>query len=653
MVRDYLCGVMKKCLFVFVFFAVLLGQFLQAQSVALDTVVVQATRSAPSAWGMVLALDSTQRAWYEGGSVADWLGSASGLYLKNYGGSGLATLGLHGLPANQTQLWWNDLPLPSVMLGVSDVSLLPVGNNQVEVLQGNAALSSQAGAVGGAISLQTVLDTSQHRRGGVQWRMGSFGNYRAGANYSTSVKGWALGIQSNAQWSNNNFWYRNVVSPSPKWLRQLPEQAHQYHISPHIGKQVGKWGYISAVYWHSEAARQLQPPIVGSNYHEQQTDRSERALLRYHSWLGQRQLHQVTATAALTSDFLQYRNDTLQLQSNNTSHTWLGVLQTEHQLHPAWQWQTRLQWQHSSVHTNNYGNIAPPTQTQLQGSSQWVYQPTQRLQAQALLRGLGSSGEAAKAYFLPALSVAYYALHKAEQQWQLRASVARNARYPTLNDQYWYPGGKPQLKAEQSYTAEVGSQYRQQWSHTWALAGQWGAYYTHIDDFIAWLPTGNGWIWSPQNQKTVQAIGSYLQLQLNNQQSANIRWQVQTNYYLSRSMNLQSYNDNDHSAGKQLPYVPLHSSATQAQWQYSRYTLRIEHNYVGKRYTQTDNSYTSLLAAYHLLNAYASAQWQLRHTQLRLQVGVCNLTSTSYYMVSYRPMPLRTWQLNIQYVWNK
>src|SRR5690606_34105553 len=41
---------------------------------------------------------------------------------------------------------------------------------------------------------------------------------------------------------------------------------------------------------------------------------------------------------------------------------------------------------------------------------------------------------------------------------KVRVNVARNYRYPTLNDFYWDPGGNPDLKPEQSWNleAEIG-----------------------------------------------------------------------------------------------------------------------------------------------------------------------------------------------------
>ena len=75
------------------------------------------------------------------------------MYLLNSAGN-LATLSIRGSNANQTQLFWNGIPVNSATLGLSDMSLFPVDFiNTISIMKGGASLSNGSGGIGGAVCL--------------------------------------------------------------------------------------------------------------------------------------------------------------------------------------------------------------------------------------------------------------------------------------------------------------------------------------------------------------------------------------------------------------------------------------------------------------------------------------------------------------------
>lgn len=73
-----------------------------------------------------------------------------------------------------------------------------------------------------------------------------------------------------------------------------------------------------------------------------------------------------------------------------------------------------------------------------------------------------------------------------------KASIARNYRYPTLNDLYFQPGGNPNLAPEKGFTYDTGLEFTLKSDELFTLKGEATVFDSHIDDWILWIPTTKG-----------------------------------------------------------------------------------------------------------------------------------------------------------------
>lgn len=619
----------------------------QPINVQIDTVII--TDKYPLlVWGNTQIIDSTQQQLYVTASVADYLSRSAGVYVKNYGGSSLATVGLRGLSAQHTQVSWNGIPVNSPMLGLIDASLLPTGgNDKVQVCYGNAALQEQNGAIGGAIVLQSKPQFNQTLNTQLYTQVGSFDNYQALAKLNAGTKNWYGNVNVMGRWAANDYLYHNLLLPNKPLTRQQPENAQQYNLNAELYHKISPLHTLAARYWGNYTTRHLQPPIVGSNFNEQQTDQAQRLMLQWDGWTNSKRHHHLQATAALLNDYLWYNNDTVSIESQNHSRTYFAQTTSQHRLASKWQLNTRVSYQQSAVYTNNYGNNKPPIQQQLGGFAKCSYQPNNRLNAELLLRSQQFDNR--PILFLPAFAVAYMPTTKPNTQWQFNVSTALNARIPTLNDRYWYPGGNLNLTHESGFTQEIGTTYRQKMRKNIHFDTHITLYYTHINNLIVWLPI-NGAIWQAQNRKSVAASGIEWQTNANIKRKT-LDYNLHISYTFSRSINLKPSSSIDNSVGKQLPYVPLHSLYVRAQINRKNYGLLYENTLISQRYTTTDNSTSNTLAPYLLANLHAMAQWRWQQITIKANLSVNNLLNVTYYPVNYRPAPLRSVAIGCSVGW--
>ncbi len=105
-----------------------------------------------------LQKDSTFQLISANFSLADRLAmNGTSIFIKNYG-SGLSSLSLRGTSASHTQIFWNEIPLQSPMLGQLDLSILPsFFLDELTLNLGNESLKNGAGGFGGALRLDSKL----------------------------------------------------------------------------------------------------------------------------------------------------------------------------------------------------------------------------------------------------------------------------------------------------------------------------------------------------------------------------------------------------------------------------------------------------------------------------------------------------------------
>jgi vitamin B12 transporter len=127
-------------------------------TVALAEVAVHAAALDRFAAGQtLLTYDKSTLERYAVRSLGDLLQETSPIFVRQYGAGMLASPSFRGTSPGHTALFWNGVPINSISLGQSDLSILPIqGTDRVEVQFGSAGALFGNEAIGGSVHLSTA-----------------------------------------------------------------------------------------------------------------------------------------------------------------------------------------------------------------------------------------------------------------------------------------------------------------------------------------------------------------------------------------------------------------------------------------------------------------------------------------------------------------
>jgi iron complex outermembrane receptor protein len=234
------------------------------------------------------------------------------------------------------------------------------------------------------------------------------------------------------------------------------------------------------------------------------------------------------------------------------------------------------------------------------------------------------------------------------KQLKLKANAAKVYRLPTLNDLYWSPGGNPNLKPEEGYTYEGSFELKIPFGN-FLLETEMTYFDKHISNWIQWIP-GPGGNPSPINLMQVYSRGT--------ETSSSILYcyeklkcKIGFNSAYVLSTNTKSNLENDASVNKQLIYTPRYNYGGNFSITYNRFNISYYHNYIGYRFTTSDN--TAWLKPYQYANMKVGYQTVLDKLTFITAFHINNLFNDSYMVIEKRPMPLRNYEVSITLTYHK
>ena len=169
----------------------------QADTIDIPEVTVTASRL----WGWQPgqeqgAIDSVQLSLLKTQNLSEALRRQGGVYIRDYGAGNIATAAIRGTSAGHTAVLWNGLPLQDPMLGLTDLSILPLFFfEDVRLSLGGGSSLWGSGALGGAVHLGSSREQPNGMSLSYQGEGGSFGYLGQGLRlaygndqFSTSTK---------------------------------------------------------------------------------------------------------------------------------------------------------------------------------------------------------------------------------------------------------------------------------------------------------------------------------------------------------------------------------------------------------------------------------------------------------------------------------
>ncbi len=575
-------------------------------------------------------------------NLSELLIQHSPVFIKTYGPGGVSTASFRGTTASHTLVLWNGFQLNAPTLGQVDFSTIPVFLADDIDLKWGSGTSNNSGGLGGAVNIDSktgfgkglVLDLKQTY--GSFNTMGSF----VTAGYCGNKVAFRVKVYRNA--SDNDFEYLNNALLPPRRMKQQNADFVDYGVMPELSVLL-KRGVVSASSWNQWNHRNLPPimPNVGNTLTQEWTrDNFSRNTLSYKLFWENGSLQLKSAAFwEWQRYYLETHNpDTEDLitfiNSENKALILHQIAEVDQQLFVSWRLKGKLQWDRERVRSNNYQE--EQRRDILSAYAALEGQPMERADVRVTARydvvdghSMGVFPTATASYLFP-LGV------------KLTLGYSHNYRNPSLNDLYWYPGGNPDLLAENGRTLDLAASYSLK-REGLQLDVRSGAYLSKVHNWIQWVPTMYRY-WVPENVSLVFARGLENHFDLRYQQGdwkASLSGNYVFTFTTDESENAQHYG----MLGKQLIYIPRHHGNLFANLRWKAWDLGYTMEVTGLRCTSYADFFAFDLPAYMLHHLSLGRQWKHFRVELRCN----NLTDKDYQNVIWRAMPGRSFEMMVNY----
>jgi iron complex outermembrane receptor protein len=556
-----------------------------------------------------------------GQSMANFL-AQNGVYLKQYGANGIATISRRGADPQQTQVLWNGIPLANSMLGMTDLNnQLIFGNNAISITDGGNASVYGSGSVGGTLMVNhgKPKDAGFGVANSTVW--GSFGKFSNGIDLSyLSAKFWvrAQGFYSEII---NNYFYSDLIQNEWKKIRMKNANATFINARLQAGFNLKKLS-IMAVAEKNYSLRNMGMIIGSSANQGRQIDYANRIVIESKiNWKNWSNINRIgiTQEIILFKNGIETKFDSSRTETKHFQTEWYLKSNMGNLLFGAdAQWQQGLVSAYAGQKNRFY-----PAQfvSAILAIKKWNINPGFRFEWYEKIP-IGSLS------FERNLFMGY----------RLKGNLHNTFRRPTLNDLFW--GGKNNdfLKPEKGWGSELGIA-GEKVHGKWRFDNEACFYFRNIHNTIVWLPQGQ--LWLPQNMFLGNYYGTQLKLKtnyflINNKFEILIHYDwCFSNIYATKS-----------AEAMQRIFIPQHSGNLKLSWEKENAQLNFNCTYTGKRFTSTDNA--NSLPAYWLISLQGATQlWKAKNTFAIIGFIFDNVANAQYFNMPAKPMPPRSFMFNL------
>ncbi len=579
-------------------------------------------------------------------TLAQLLSDHSQLFIKSYGPSTLASPSFRGGNAYHTPVLWNGFNLQSSMNGQVDFSLIPGFLMEGLVVQyGSQAALFGSGAMGGTIHLQTQAPFQKGLKGEVMIGAASYQTYSGGIKLYYRTEKWQMSQKLFIQNSLNNFKYKNIdllqkstgnniinadlaqtqraINGSYEtraWIQELdftPKQNHSIMLRS----------------WVQNNLRNLPPALNIPDTSARQIDKTRKISAEYKY---KKQAYEINIRHGFFDDYLSYydKNSGLSISKSQSNISYIDQF---YRL-AKYSFQLSVMNQYNSASNASYIGWVQQNRIALFGSFKWLWL-NQKLQQQMSIRQEWVLGKA-----IPIMP-AYGIIYQINSKLSVSGNVSRSYRLPTFNDLYWAVWGNPSLLPESGWNEEISLLGKTTLAGKFRLQANITVFNKNVSNWIIWVPDAGGNV-SPQNISKVWSRGLETEWKIN----WNIhQWEFNASgiHNLTLASNEATKSMNDSSLNKQLIYTPRIKHLFELGVAYKGITLSYYHNYTGIRFVSTDNQ--SWLLPYQNVKICLAKSFRLKTKSIGIQLLVNNLYNETYQVMQNRPMPLRNYQISINY----
>lgn len=637
-----------------------------AWQLRLDTVTIVGKRPFRDIGATKTVLDTLVLRENIANSLADVLSQSTSIFIKSYGRGTMATASFRGTAPSHTQVLWNGMNINSPMLGQVDFSLIPsYFIDDMSLWHGASSVNVSGSGLGGAIT----LGTGPERKKGFDLHfvqgISSYRTFDDFLRFSYAGEKWQSSTRLYFAKSKNEFSYTNYDkaqlnedgSYNPEYEKSTNKncQYQDFHLMQELYYDRKDGNKFSLTAWLMNSDRGV--PMLTSDQREEanyKTRQEETTFRAVGGWDRTAEKLKASGKLGYTYTHMQYKYDSrvgeeqLNRMQNASSYVYSGFMSGNIEYIPSEKWMIGANLNGTFNYADTWESVDKvgyiESRPEISALATVRYRPWSRVGLAADLRGMYYNK------FTPLIPAAFLDVTLWPRYGLMfKASIARNYRYPTLNDLYFQPGGNPNLAPEKGFTYDTGLEFTLKSDELFTLKGEATVFDSHIDDWILWIPTTKGY-WTPRNVKQVHSYG----LELKGKASLRLgEWTLwmDANWTHTKAINKsEPVSSEDKSTGKQLVYIPEYSSALMTQVSWKDFFFIYKYNYYSQRYTTSSNEmYTKRdqLGAYYMNDVSLEKRFKWKQTGVSVKFSVYNLFNEEYISVLSRPMPRRNYGFTV------
>lgn len=220
-------------------------------------------------------------------------------------------------------------------------------------------------------------------------------------------------------------------------------------------------------------------------------------------------------------------------------------------------------------------------------------------------------------------------------------------RLPTFNDLYYNAVGETNLQPEKTrqYNLHLSAQYSTGEITTHSFILSTDLYHNSVTDKIVAIPRNNLFIWSMVNYGKVRIDGFELKAAWKHERTLlGHSFGISTNLTYNHSYAVDD-DPGSLSYKNQIQYTPLNSGNAIVSLDLGKLNISYTGTYVGRRYTNNQNTARNSLPAY----GEHSLSCSLTCNSITIKLSCNNFTDSRYEVIKSYPIPGRQWIINFKY----
>ena len=546
-------------------------------------------------------------------SLTSLLNYNSVIYFKENGLGMVSSPSFRGTTAQQTAVIWNGININSQLNGLTDFNTISTKDfENITIRAGGGSVLYGSSAMGGSIHLNNELSFTKKFSNALQLNCGSFNTI--GANYKAMVSNHKVSttISISRHSSDNDYEY-----PGTKNKKNNNGQFYNTSLNVGFAYKINAFHFLKLYSQIFESERHFSGTIASDSRSKYQ-DLNFRNLVE---WLVAYEKIKSSLKVAFLSEQYKYFTDFDNPDfETSKAETAIAKYDFGYEISKKWEINSAIDFTQTKGIGSNIGN----TVRNVGSAAMMMKYQSGKLQSEWSFRKEFSTAYRSPLLFSFGINAAV------NQHYNIKFNASRNFRMPTFNDLYWKFGGNPDLKAENSYQAEIGQEL-----HRKSIRFSATVYYNDIRDLLRWRPTNGQW--SPENVGNVKSYGAEFLLDCNKKFGVH-QFKLTSTYAYTISKDQQS--------NHQLTFVPYHKFTASLAYNIKKLSFNYQFLFNGAVFILDDDK--TILKEYAVSNVGIDYNLGTTNTYA-LGFQILNLANESYQSVPSRPLPGRNYMINLTF----